>query len=85
MKHSVIMRERRCQVNTLPPIDPDRFEYPAALAPYVGLSKNTINFLKKKGCKFVGKKTTLNLVRRHLGAVQEAQGPSEAPSGHLQH
>jgi hypothetical protein len=24
-------------------------------------------------------------VRRHLGAVQEAQGPSEAPSGHLQH
>ena len=72
-------------MSELPPIDPDRLEWPKKLAPYVGLHTNQIQFLKSKGCPFYGRKTTLNWVRQFLATAAKAQALSPAPSEHLQH
>lgn len=45
------------------PFDEDRYEFPCILAPIIGLRKEQIGFLKKLGCPFVGKKTTLRILR----------------------
>jgi hypothetical protein len=44
-------------------IDIDRLEFPKAIAKIIGLRKETINFWKKLGCRFVGRKTTVRWVR----------------------
>jgi hypothetical protein len=44
-------------------IDPDRLEFPSVIAPIVGLSTNEITFLKKRGCPFYGRKTSVRWVR----------------------
>lgn len=44
-------------------IDPDRLEFPSVLAPYIGLQTTQIAFMKRKGCPFYGRKTTLRWVR----------------------
>ena len=44
-------------------IDEDRYEFPYILAPKIGLRKEQIGFFKKIGCPFVGKKTTLRILR----------------------
>jgi hypothetical protein len=44
-------------------IDEDRYEFPYILAPKIGLRKEQIGFLKKLGCPFLGKKTTLRILR----------------------
>jgi hypothetical protein len=58
---------------SLPPLDAERLEFPQVLVPYVGLSNREIAFMKKKGCPFWGRKTTLKWVRqfiaREAGAV----------------
>jgi hypothetical protein len=74
----------RTQMNPLP-IDPARLEWPKALAPHVGLHANQIQFLKKKGCPFYGRKTTLNWVREFLAKEAGAPEPSVGLSAHLQH
>jgi hypothetical protein len=43
--------------------DEDRYEFPCILAPMIGLRKEQIGFLKKLGCPFLGKKTTLRILR----------------------
>jgi hypothetical protein len=67
--------------------DPDKLEFPSAIAPIIGLSANEITFLKKRGCPFYGRKTTVRWVRdfisRRAGAVVAEPSPSLA--GHLQH
>jgi len=65
--------------------DPDRLEWPKALAPHVGLHANQIQFLKKKGCPFYGRKTTLNWVRDFLAREAGAPEPLQEPSEHPQH
>jgi hypothetical protein len=45
------------------PFDEDRYEFPYILAPKIGLRKEQIGFLKKLGCPFLGKKTTLRILR----------------------
>lgn len=40
----------------------DRYEFPYILAPKIGLRKEQIGFLKKLGCPFLGKKTTLRIL-----------------------
>jgi hypothetical protein len=68
-------------------IDPERLEFPSAIAPIVGLSANDITFLKKRGCPFYGRKTTVRWVRdfvsRRAGAA--ATEPSALLAGHPQH
>jgi hypothetical protein len=44
-------------------LDADRYEFPYKLAPIIGLRKEQIYFLKKLGCPFMGKKTTLRILR----------------------
>jgi hypothetical protein len=74
-------------MSTKTTIDPDRLEFPSAIAPIVGLSANEITFLKKRGCPFYGRKTTVrwvrNFISRRAGAV--AMEPSPSPAEHLQH
>lgn len=69
----------------LPPIDPDRLEWPKNLAPHVGLHPNQIQFLKAKGCPYYGRKTTLRWVRAFLAEAAGAQALSPSPSEHPQH
>ena len=66
-------------------IDPDRLEWPKTLAPFVGLHANQIQFLKKKGCPFFGRKTTLTWVRDYLAREAGAPAPSGELSEHPQH
>jgi len=49
--------------------DFDRLEFPKDIAPTIGVRKETINFWKKKGCQFVGRKTTINWVRQFMATV----------------
>jgi hypothetical protein len=56
-------------------IDPDKLFFPCDLAESVGLSKNEISFLKRKGCPFFGRKTTLRWVREFLAKETGASRP----------
>lgn len=56
-------------------IDPDKLFFPCDLAESVGLSKNEISFLKRKGCPFFGRKTTLRWVREFLAKQTGASRP----------
>lgn len=47
-------------------IDPDKLEFPKALASIVGLQSTQISNMKRRGCKFYGKKTTLRWVREFI-------------------
>lgn len=56
----------------------DRLFYPKEIAGEIGICKQRIAFLKHKGCRFVGRKTTIRWVREFLsgvasGAVSSAQ------------
>lgn len=58
-------------------IDQDKLEFPCALAEVIGLSKNEIAFLKRKGCPFFGRKTTVRWVRDFI--AKEAGAPMLPP------
>ena len=63
------------------PIDIDRLEWPKNLAPHVGLQAGQIAFLKRKGCPFYGRKTTLLWVRSFIAKEAGAADPySNSPS-----
>jgi hypothetical protein len=47
--------------------NPDTLYFPCEITHEIGLSKNEISFLKKKGCQFHNRKTTINWVRSFLG------------------
>ncbi|HEY5811243.1 MAG TPA: hypothetical protein VIT23_01150 [Terrimicrobiaceae bacterium] len=69
--------------------DPDKLEFPKDIAGVIGLSSREINFLKLKGCKFFGRKTTIRWVRTFLeeqaGPVPEATALATEHSGHPAH
>ena len=60
--------------------DPWTLHFPVEIVDIIGLSKNEIAFLKKKGCPFHGKKTCVAWVRDFLS--KQAGGPSPLPPGH---
>ena len=62
-------------------LDPDTLHYPVELVDAVVLNKNQISFLKKRGCPFFGKKTTLRWVRDFIARAAGAQ-PSPSPDEH---
>ena len=60
--------------------DPDILAFPCDIAPVIGLSKNEIAFLKRKGCPFFGRKTTVRWVREFI--AKEAGAPGQRPPAH---
>ena len=61
--------------------DQDKLEFPCDLAEVIGLSKNEIAFLKRKGCPFFGRKTTVRWVREFIATQAGApmMPPPERP------
>ena len=63
--------------------DQDKLAFPCDLADVIGLSKNEIAFLKRKGCPFFGRKTTVRWVRDFI--AHQAGAPrlpqNEHPTG----
>ena len=49
-----------------PTLDEDVLAFPAEMAKHIGLATNQIAFLKKRGCPFYGRKTTIRWVRAFL-------------------
>ena len=60
--------------------DPWTLHFPVELVEIIGLSKNEIAFLKKKGCPFHGRKTCVAWVRDFL--AKSAGGPWQQPPEH---
>lgn len=58
-------------------LDQERLAFPCDLAPVIGLSKNEIAFLKRKGCPFYGRKTTVRWVREFLALQAGAPTPPQ--------
>lgn len=54
-------------------IDSETFQYPAKIAETIGLAPNEINALKKHGCPFRGRKTSIMLVRAFLYRTMGAE------------
>ncbi len=55
--------------------DPWKLQFPVEMVETIGLSKNEIAFLKKKGCPFHGKKTCVAWVRDFLARRAGAPSP----------
>ena len=62
-------------------MDPWKLQFPVEMVETIGLSKNEIAFLKKKGCPFHGRKTCVAWVRDFL--AKSAGGPWQPPPEHL--
>ena len=58
--------------------------YPCEMTGEIGLSTNEINALKRKGCPFLGRKTSVAIVRAFLHRTMGAES-LVAPVGHHQH
>lgn len=64
--------------------DIDRLHFPAEIAEVIGLCVNEIAFLKKKGCPFHGRKTTVRWVRNFIANLAGAEAQRvPSTSGHL--
>lgn len=61
--------------------DPWTLQFPNEMVDIIGLSKNEIAFLKKKGCPFHGRKTCVAWVRDFLARQVGAPAP-QPPSHH---
>lgn len=57
--------------------DPEKLDFPLNIAPIIGLSRNEILFLRNKGCKFVGRKTSVRWVREFLNEQAERERAGE--------
>ena len=57
-----------------PFIDIDRLAFPKEIAPIIGVRKESISFWKKKGCQFVGRKTSIRWVRNYLEKISGGIG-----------
>lgn len=62
----------------------ETLRYPAKIAEEIGLAVNEINRLKKQGCPFYGRKTSVRLVRNFIYQTLGAEF-STAPTAHPQH
>ncbi len=49
--------------------DLDRLEFPQNIADIIGVRKETINFWKRRGCRFIGRKTTVRWVRQFMASI----------------
>lgn len=49
--------------------DIDRLEFPQDIADTIGVRKETINFWKRRGCRFIGRKTTVRWVRQFMATI----------------
>ncbi|TSA30396.1 MAG: hypothetical protein D4R65_13325 [Verrucomicrobiaceae bacterium] len=58
-------------------MDPDKLFFPKELSNVIGLSKNEIAFLKKRGCPFYGRKTSVRWVREFLAEKAGAPMPPQ--------
>jgi hypothetical protein len=47
----------------------DKLFYPKEIAGDIGMCKQRIAFLKHKGCRFIGRKTTIRWVREFLNGL----------------
>ena len=56
--------------------------YPCEMADEIGLSTNEINALKKKGCPFLGRKTSVAIVRAFLHRTMGAESLIGLPAHH---
>lgn len=65
-------------------MDQDRLEFPQELAPHVGLTSREIGFMKKAGCPFYGRKTTLRWVRKFITHQAGAGQPDPSLAEHPQ-
>ena len=64
------------------PKDPERLFFPCEIADDIGLKKNEVNALKRRGCPFYGRKTTIRWVRDFIAREVAAIPPvSEQVSG----
>ena len=64
-------------------MDTQTLAYPKQIARRIGLSKNEIAKLKREGCPFRGRKTTVAWVRAYLdkaSGAQELLNPTEKES-----
>ncbi len=67
-------------------LDIDKLFFPSEIQGVIGLCVNEINFLKKRGCRFFGRKTTIRWVREFIAHQAGAGAPlAESTSGHHQH
>lgn len=62
----------------------ETLQYPAKIAEEIGLAANEINRLKKQGCPFYGRKTSVRLVRAFIYQTMGA-GFLLGPTAHPQH
>lgn len=63
--------------------DDGTLRFPSEIADIIGLSPNAIGLLKKRGCPFHGRKTTVRWVREFIGRQVGAEAPRDSsPSGH---
>jgi len=60
--------------------DLDRLEFPCHLAELVGMNPTELSALKRRGCPFFGKKTTLRWVRAFLASEAGAKEPAASRS-----
>ena len=65
-------------------LDHDRLEFPKDISETIGLHPTEIGFLKKKGCPFYGRKTTVRWVRDFLAKEAGALAPATSTDGHQQ-
>ena len=63
--------------------DFDTLRFPNEIEEVIGLSRNEICYLKKKGCPFYGRKTTIRWVREFIAKAAGAQ-PVPLPPSHQQ-
>jgi len=57
-------------------INPNRLYFPYELVEEVGLCRRSIAFLKKKGCKFFGRKTKIVWINEFLEEQAKALSPA---------
>ena len=66
-------------------IDEDTLHFPKDISCIIGLTKERINFLKKKGCPFFGRKTTIRWVRDFIAREAGVPLPFSKPLPNLSH
>jgi hypothetical protein len=57
----------------------DKLFFPKELVSEIGMCKHQIAFLRHKGCRFYGRKTSIRWIREFLNAYTSGAAPSEPP------
>lgn len=62
----------------------DKLFYPKEIVDEIGICKQRISFLKHKGCRFYGRKTTIRWVRDYINDSMLGVATFSPPSQHQQ-